>query len=170
MATTLPHWLPDIDIENYCQNQCNGFCFVLKSCAASVICKNWIGKLLERTLPAMSWLSSCLFQDGREQWRKSDGGGILEGLPSRWRAVKDVGPECCHVDGPSPRKSDDWVRRRPRTWCTNLRMCTCERGLIRSCIFMYFSAFNPKKLGPTTMIARRLFSIPLQRSSDSDRT
>jgi len=66
---------------------------------------------------------------------------------------------------PSPRKSDDWVRPRRRTWCTDLRTCTCERDL-RRCIFMYFSAFNPKKLGPTTMIARRLFSIPLQRSSD----
>jgi len=44
-------------------------------------------------------------------------------------------------------------------------MCTCEREH-RRCVFMYFSAFNPKKLGPTMMIARRLFSIPLQRSSD----
>lgn len=47
----------------------------------------------------------------------------------------------------------------------HLRMCTCERCL-RRCIYMYFSAFNPKKLGPTRMIARRLFSIPLQCSSD----
>ena len=54
MVTTLPHSLPGIDIENDCRNQCKGFCFVLKSCATSVICKNWIGKLLERTLPAMS--------------------------------------------------------------------------------------------------------------------
>lgn len=44
-------------------------------------------------------------------------------------------------------------------------MCTRERDL-RRCIYMYFSAFNPKKLGSTWMVARRLFSIPLQCSSE----
>ena len=49
-------------------------------------------------------LNSWLFQDGREQWRKFDRGGVLEGLSPRRRAVKDVGSQrgnvICQSDRP----------------------------------------------------------------------
>ena len=37
-------------------------------------------------------------QDGREQRRSPDGGGVPEGLPPGRRAIQDAGPQRHHVD------------------------------------------------------------------------
>ena len=94
-----------------------------------------------------------------EVWQKRSSWRAAFKMTSCRRCWRPMWPRRCR-----PKKSDFGSNESPGLG-VHLRMCTCERDL-RRCIYMYFSAFNPQKLGPTWMIARRLFSIPLQCSSD----
>ena len=87
-------------------------------------------------------MTTFFFQDGREQRWKFDRRGVLEGLPPGRRAVEDARAQRGHVDGTNKVIGS---HKGPGLGA-HLRMCTCERDL-RRCIFMYFSAFNPQKVG-----------------------
>ena len=39
-----------------------------------------------------------LTQDGREQRRHVDGGGVPEGMSPGWWLIKDVGTKCCCLE------------------------------------------------------------------------
>ena len=107
----------------------------------NLIVSGWTRTMMEVWRKRSSWRVASKMTSCRRCWPPT--------WPRRWGALT----------------KSDWVGRRPWTWC---KICECARLSVifagaSTCILVHLT---PNKLGPTWMIARRLFSIPLQCSSD----